>query len=271
MNKCIVRKLAATVKNENLNVLGQIVTAITVPSSKLYWYRASLPNTTKITITDDDCTITEVTGNAVLIDSKSAYLGSTGNGITFSRSGLVHLKVDNKYYVCQFAESASGIARNLAELEYMTEIDTFNVSSASYGDLSSLSKLTKVAYFNCNAPKVTGDLSAIKDWNSLYDFNSVNTLISGDIVNFGKCTRITGIKMSTNITGTIESLVIAQVKNGRTTNSDGISFGTNAGKVTFDGEPISESTEVIVTWKPGVSTGYTDVTLHGKTISVYTA
>ena len=87
--------------------------------------------------------------------------------------------------------------------------------------------------------QLTGDISSLKNITELTDCELYETQVQGDIaVAFGNCTKMTKLLIrNSNVSGTVEELMQAQISAGRV--SGVLDISASKTSVTCNGLPIS--------------------------------
>lgn len=279
---CLVKKLKGTVNNPNLEKLGH-VTLECVSGSNNFVPIVCASGYESLKVTVIEGSIDHVTSGVSMKDSTHCVVpsgASTGTGF-FTPNANQAIVIDVEGY-CGMRDSFPYLHgdKNLNKLRYTqaTRIDVRN--PASEFDVESFSSFSacKSIELRDTENKLKGNLSFIKDFsltNFLYmsapstiqvqlnasDFSNITTLvtlilednkistISGDIATlFGSLTRLTTLRIAgTNISGTVEGFVAAQIAAGRTT-CTGITIGRNLAGVTYNGSVISGSSSKTLSW-----------------------
>lgn len=278
---CLVKKLKGTVNNPNLEKLGHIILEC-VSGSNNFVSIVCAPGYEPLKVTVIEGSIDHVTSGVSMIDSTHCVVPSgtsIGTGLfTESANQAIVLDIEG-YYGMQQVRFLHG-DKNLNKLRYTqaTFIDVRN--PASEFDVESFSSFSACRSIELRdtGNKFNGNLSFIKDFpltNFLYmsapstiqvklnasDFSNITTLvtlilednkistISGDIATlFGSLTSLTTLRIAgTNISGTVEGFVAAQIAAGRTT-CTGITIGRNLAGVTYNGSVISGSSSKTLSW-----------------------
>lgn len=278
-NNCFVTRLNSVVDNPNLRKLGHLVIDLVSGSNKFISFGNN--SQTDILLTMLDGTIGSVTSGVTLVDSTHCIIpaGATVlNGI-FTPSASQSVKVDLENYYGLDGDQRFISQRGLDQIQYTEKLFFSAYNPAEEMDLSLLadcSKLTTIYLRDANV-KLTGDLSFIENLElTSFDFLNGNTnsplilrlaylsnittlqeillentkipTLVGDITAFGSLVNLTTLRIAgTNIGGTVESFVAAQVAAGRAT-CEGIAIGVNMGNVTFNGSLITGSSAKTLSW-----------------------
>lgn len=278
-NNCFVTRLNSVVDNTNLRKLGHLVIDLISGSNKFISFGNKSQGDILLTMLDG--TIDHVTSGVTLVDSTHCIIpaGATIlNGI-FTSSASQSVKVDLGNYYGLSGDQRFISQRGIDQIQY-TEKESFSAFNPSEEmDLSLLAdcrKLTTIYLRDANV-KLTGDLSFVENLElTSFDFlngnansplilslaylSNITTLqeillentkiptLVGDITAFGSLINLTTLRIAgTNIGGTLESFVAAQVAAGRAT-CDGIAIGANMGNVTFNGSLITGSSAKTLSW-----------------------
>lgn len=278
-NKCFVTRLNGVVSNQNLRKLGHLVIDLVSGSNKFISFGNKSQGDILLTMLDG--TIDHVTSGVTIVDSTHCIIpaGATVlNGI-FTSSASQSVKVDLGNYYGLSGDQRFISQRGIDQIQY-TQKESFSAfNPAEEMDLSLLAdcrKLTTIYLRDANV-KLTGDLSFIENLElTSFDFlngnansplilrlaylSNITTLqeillentkiptLVGDITTFGSLVNLTTLRIAeTNIAGTVESFVAAQIAAGRAT-CDGIAIGANMGNVTFNGSLITGSSAKTLSW-----------------------
>lgn len=278
-NNCFVTRLNSVVDNTNLRKLGHLVIDLISGSNKFISFGNKSQGDILLTMLDG--TIDHVTSGVTIVDSTHCIIpaGATVlNGI-FTSSASQSVKVDLGNYYGLSGDQRFISQRGIDQIQY-TEKESFSAFNPSEEmDLSLLAdcrKLTTIYLRDANV-KLTGDLSFVENLElTSFDFlngnansplilslaylSNITTLqeillentkiptLVGDITAFGSLINLTTLRIAgTNIGGTVESFVAAQVAAGRAT-CDGIAIGANMGNVTFNGSLITGSSAKTLSW-----------------------
>lgn len=287
---CLVKKLKGTVNNPNLEKFGHIILEC-VSGSNNFVNIVCAPGYESLKVTVIEGSIDHVTSGVSMIDSTHCVIPSdigSGSGFfTPNANQAIVIDVEGFYGMKNMLPYLHG-DKNVNRLRYTqaTVIDVRNPASAfNVESFSSFSACESIELRD-TGNKLNGNLSFIKDFpltNFLYmfapstiqvqlnasDFSNITTLvtlilednkistISGDIATlFGSLTSLTTLRIAgTNISGTVEGFVAAQIAAGRTT-CTGITIGRNLAGVTYNGSVISGSSSKTLSW-----TSASDITI----------
>lgn len=211
MNNCLVTKLKGVVNDNNLNYLGGIILYAPISDGSYKSPIRDSSNTERIlvTILDDAVTITDVKGDAVIVDSKHGYCTKYGDALILSgaTNNYVRVLVAPKYNITYIN----------CGLDSLPEAQEANA-------ISSISYLDSIANLQIQRNRMQGDISSLKTCPNIATLNmSWNSLLYGNIVEaLGTLTSLgtLGIASLKKIfTGSFDELVKAQVSNGRTIGS----------------------------------------------------
>lgn len=278
-NNCFVTRLNSVVDNSNLRKLGHLVIDLVSGSNNFTNFVNKSGEDILLTMLDG--TIDRVTSGITLVDSTHCIIqagATSGNGI-FTPSASQSVKVDLENYYGLDGDQRFISQSGLDQIQYTEKISFSAYNPAEEMDLSLLadcSKLTTIYLRDTNV-KLTGDLSFLEELElTSIDFlngnansplvirpaylSNITTLetillentkiptLFGDITAFGSLVNLTTLRIAgTNIGGTVESFVAAQVAAGRAT-CDGIAIGVNMGNVTFNGSIITGSSAKTLSW-----------------------
>lgn len=248
MKNCLVTKLKGVVDNENLPKLGVLRIKVRKDESLVEDINFYL---------QIDC------DTEVLIKSVGGvfYEWNKDSAITelTTKSKNTGLKLENKDYFIEIYDkyklngidkttNSSVIEINVEDLKYIDDIKTINVSySKSYGDISWIRENKTIEKLNTRNSDVKLDLSYLKGCDNL------NTIIddncTGDISNLTS-PKLNVISLGGTYTGSIESFIETQVKNGRTTQESPIQIGYNIlNNLTFGNKNYTFTRNSFLSWE----------------------
>lgn len=248
MNNCLITTLKASVDNNNLLKLGEILVEIEPNGVFGNGLWQNQEGTSVISIVSGSATISRPEG-ATFPFLVPKTVGSRVT-ITAGSEGAV-LKISDKYnLIC-----ADGILYHQAftwsQINFFKNLEYVPWSKGN----------------NTGVLNISGNLDEIADGNNWDSMVLGATVLDGDISNFGKSRKFTSIAAynCNKLYGTLESLVI-KAREYRPTNSTGITLnGFDGCQVTFNGSNIlgeSDSlTNAVLRWTAST------ITFNGVTIN----
>lgn len=288
MENCLVTKLKGVVNNDNLEILGGVIVHAKSNASGACAV-TSVSSSRLVHIYAPDVTIINTDSNGRVIDAHSAEVStiftiSEANKefdfVLTNKYNLASMPYGKTFYTdnTKFLRSISDLSRfsvNISDNSIHSSIDLNDVPASNLTQLSIINSavygLTFTGTLNGFMNRADASLLTIVicKLNRLIEPNSdVATL-------FGSFTGITkfGFFGCTNMTGTVESLVAAQVTAERTEASITISEGGTLGNVTFDGGAFTgiSGTQSTLKWKPTTSStagAVTDICLNNTAITI---
>lgn len=240
MNECLVTKLKASVEDASLPVIGEMI--FTRRSKTNAYFGLNVDDEIKVEILNDgyfykDSTLTET------IASKTKTVAA-GNHAFYVTEGSV-IRVTPRYCISRIAFETAEL--DLSQLTYMTSLKEI-VSSGTYttGSIEVLApyRLTQIS-LHLTYYRIYGNLEVFEDLTELATFNVQRSHVIGDIAKcFGKSIKLTFLNIAdSDITGSIESFVAAQIAAGRTTGTITFPYAT-ACDVTYNGISLRKNTDI---------------------------
>lgn len=159
---------------------------------------------------------------------------------------------------------------DISQLEYASNLVEMQTrgSKGSFSKLLTL-PLNKIMVYSHQDKPLFSDISNITTLQELHIYNCEKS--SGYLSELGKLTNITKLIVRSTINrSTVESFVAAQVRAGRTTASISFKCFYIEGGIclcTFNGIEL-EDVELPLSWVPNATSGRTDVTYNGVTITI---
>lgn len=231
MEKCLVTRLNASVKNEDLLKLGELKmkTVDYTPSSAEFFYAKAKPGN-PVTINVSNGHLTNNNGENLGI-SKTVSTGSYPSQYITTPGAVVSF--ENKYDLLSITFGASAVPApvfDLSQIRAMVNLEEFTLSSKGQvtgnidifsgtpnlkslvlrgqygitGELSVLSKLTNLTKLDVSSSGVSGNVNAIKNL-PITELQIQNTTLEVDIVDIPKSTKRL-FAYNTGATGNISTL-----------------------------------------------------------------
>lgn len=251
MEKCLVTKLSGKV-NADLPYLGELRLPIhTVQVTDVTQRRISLKTN------DPDCKIFTADGSAKLCISND--LSNPSNSITYKNvigskqkleiyclDGDYDVIITNKYKITTLEawnDKKMVWTLDLAKLSFCADLETLQFEpgfNGCYGDISSLSKSTKLKFVKFGVTyggkNVSGDIGVFSNMKSITNLEFTDiTGITGKLSSLNKLISLSVLSINeSSITGTFEDLVKAQCNAGRI--SGGLKSWHSKANVTLNGK-----------------------------------
>lgn len=210
MNKCLVTKLNGYVNNDSLRKLGELrIPVVSTAASQNNLIRVKFSKDTTITILGDGYFT-----NRDDSTNKGKTMQVTANTITpciFS-TGTFDLSISDKYSLLEldngYTTFSGDLNLNIEDLCFsvnLTNLVFYGNNSVS-GDIQYLRKL-KLRSLSLGKTKVIGDISSLKDMDSLTSLNLNETDITGNLSSIANLRNLDMLALnSTNIDGDISIL-----------------------------------------------------------------
>lgn len=210
MNKCLVTKLNGYVNNDSLRKLGELrIPVVSTAASQNNLIRAKFSKDTTITILGDGY-FTNRGDNT----NKGKTMQVTANTTTpciFS-TGTFDLSISDKYSLLVldngYTTFSGDLNLNIEDLNFSVNLTnlTFYDTHSVYGDIQHLRKL-KLTSLSLGKTKVIGDISSLKDMDSLTSLNLNETNITGNLSSVANLINLELLALNaTNIDGDISIL-----------------------------------------------------------------
>lgn len=269
MGNCLVTKLKGIVNNPNLPKLGELVvqarglTSATGQNINCY---NGVADAMKYKLDDGYSFNTIVWNGSAYAEGASSGLNEvevTGvNNTLFSAGYCIpsgytgKVRISPKYQIIKFdlSQNDSSVELNIEDLKYCP-LTSFTAASKAVvnGDIGVFKDSTTLTTLMVSSSySLGGDIKDIPV--SITDFQAVTTSVEGSINNLGNHVNLVRLWINnSNITGTIEQFVAAQVAAGRTSGT--VAVDIHASQVTYQGRHTSSFTQNLV-WENGVITSF---------------
>lgn len=243
MEKCFITKLPSSVDNDGIVRLGEIPIYFDVdesPSDKSRSFTINMYNQPERTLRIyngyfTDNTLTQNLGTTLTLPAtglSTFYVSNTKCTVFIpirytdglDVSGQINVDKDfvpNTKYIdledIRYTNASTIMFNNSSKLDwdiakvvkYFPNINNFRVSNTNcFGDISTFSNVTNLAYLFLENTNVSGDISGL---SNLVNLNSVNlsyTQVSGDISSLSNLTNLVDLNiLQTNLTGDISVII----------------------------------------------------------------
>lgn len=239
MNKCLVTKLNGVVDNSSILRIGEMrfyVSKVDSATDKTQGFAIKVNKPVKLEILGEGYfTNKELTNNL----GKTTTINTSNPSVFVSDNDVVIAILDKysitdviSYYIGAIGGSYSKNKKfDIEGLKYSANLNqvTFNDSQV-FGDITNLSKLTKLTTLNLgktnvegdikaltnlslltsltlNLTKIYGDISSLAAMTGLTYVDLISSQVSGDISALSKLTKLTTIRMhNTNVSGDVNAL-----------------------------------------------------------------
>lgn len=218
MNQCLVTKLKSAVNDVTLPHLGEIriLKREDLTTSDQCYLQFTSNKSVIVSIINDGAFYTDNTLTNTLPDKSLTFNGSRGYYFTPGSE----ISIYQKYYLTEIRFSASII--DLNQFDYMNSLCRFYLTSncKSTGTIDVFKNCPLIGFGCTDQKEVTGNLD---NFSNLYALEEISITkckyITGDITKaFGKSVNFTYMNIAdASMSGSIESLVAAQIAAGRTT------------------------------------------------------
>ena len=239
-NDCLVTKLKSVVDNDSLKTFGAFKISLDgAASTKLKVQSAKAQN---VKVLEGFVTISGQNVSEFTVPANTLYT------IYSDVSRKVVLLFSDKYSITSIVSPFAGLGFDLEDLKYSDNLHIVDCGADSVdviGNVSSVENLNLIEKFNLKrSSKVTGNISAFSGLTTLTELTLPGcNRLEGDIESLGNLTSLISLRLGeTVLGGTLESLVKAQVGNGRTSGS--ISMGyLKTTNMTFNGVSVTIDNE----------------------------
>lgn len=229
MEKCLVTKLNGVVSNNEILKIGELRVKIDSTDAPEYYNHFNA--------TGNKVIVNKLVDDGLNVEFPNSF--GTEGGYDGKLSGKGRLSIMNKYNLTKLELNQLAFPEFdiLEEIKYMKEL----ASLQSFNQHLNTEKFPYSSVLTgLNVHNIDGRLSAlankIPNVSTLYVNNSS---IGGDISELGALIKLTSIDVSnTNVTGSLESFVVAQRSSGRSI-CDGITFQNTQTSLTFNDAAIT--------------------------------
>lgn len=229
MEKCLVTKLNGVVSNNDILKIGELRVKIDSTKSPEYYNH--------FIATGDKVIVNKLVDDGLKAEFPNSF--GTEGGYDGKLSGIGRLSIMNKYNITslELFQLAFPEFDIFEEIKYMKALKSLK----SYNQNLNIEKFpysSVLIYLNVH--NIDGRLSElaskIPNVSTLYADRSS---VGGNISDLGALIKLTKIDVSnTNVTGSLESFVVAQRRSGRST-CNGITFQNTQTNLTFNGAAIN--------------------------------
>lgn len=232
MNKCLVTKLNGYVNNDSLRKLGELrIPVVSTAASENNLIRVKFSKDTTITILGDGY-FTNREDNT----NKGKTMQVTANTITpciFS-TGTFDLSISDKYSLLELDNGYTTFSGDLnlsiedlcfsvnltnlafydnnsvsGDIQYLRKLKFLNLNLGKtkvIGDISSLKDMDSLTYLNLNETNITGNLSSIANLINLKLLALHTTNIDGDISTLNRMSKLKQLSLPNTVTGDLAKL-----------------------------------------------------------------
>ena len=261
MNECLVTKLKTVVNDDSLEKLGYAKVSAVIPeglSNDHSFVQVGFSKPSNVIVEKGSVKNANVPSNNGIYNSNTvAFNAEPGEFVIFI----------DKYNIQSIGPLLGNTENtlNIKDLEY-SKLNAIRLIRGLYGD---------IAYLK-NSDLVTVSLGCITDDSALYGDVSIfgrmarleylhldrRTAIYGDIASLGSCTHLEFFQGGgSKIKGSLESLVISQRNNGRTSGSINMPWAGACKGLTFNGTSIINKETNTLSWTASTIT-FNDVTIN---------
>ena len=264
-NNCLFTKLKGVVNNDSLKIFGAFkISANCASSLKLKVQSTKAQN---VKVLEGFVSIRGENVSEFTVPANTLYT------IFSDVSRKIVLLFSDKYSIVSFESPYASLGFDLEDLKYSDNLHIVDCAVDSVdviGDVSSVENLNLIEKFNLDhSSKVTGNISTFSGLTTLTELKlSGCNRLEGDIESFGNLTSLISLRLGeTVLGGTLESLVKAQVGNGRTSGSIVMGY-LKTTNVTFNGVKPNDN-EATLTWEPNSEDATkTDITYNGVSVTI---
>lgn len=249
MNECLVTKLKASVADDSLRVLGELRFAKikdVEPSAETTFMQIKSDSEVVITILNDgyfckrDSAERDPTkGRSVIVPAGalSSHWISLGSEV----------RIVPKYNITVLNTPFTAV--DLAEFAYINKIKNIIANGPGVrGSIESFASIENLKTISCSETnyQIYGNLEKIKNFAGLESIIITKSHVTGDITKcFGKSIALTQMSIAdSDMTGSIEAFVAAQIAAGRPTGTIGIPYAKACRGVTFEGVTLNANTNL---------------------------
>lgn len=250
MNECLVTKLKASVADNSLRVLGEFRFA---KRNDLAGYNAD--NAFLQIASESEVEIT------ILNDGYFCQSGSLERNPSVGKSVIVPAGTQKAYYLSAGSEVRivpkygitqlfiNAIVVELSEFAYINKMPNITaIGPGVRGSVESFANIENVRTIACGETnyQIYGNLEKIKNLAGLQSIIITKSHVTGDITKcFGKSIALTQMSIAdSDMTGSIEAFVAAQIAAGRPTGTISIPYAKACRGVTFEGVTLNANTNL---------------------------
>lgn len=239
MNKCLVTKLNGVVDNSSILRIGEMrfyVSKVDSATDKTQGFAIKVNKPVKLEILGEgyftNKELTNNLGKTITIDVSNQNVFVSNNDVVIAVLDKYSITDILGYYIGAIGGSYSKNKKfDIEGLKYSANLNQIQfVDSQVFGDITNLSKLTKLTTLelgktnvegdikaltnlslltsvSLNLTKVYGDISCLKAMTDLTSVDLLFSQVSGDISALSKLTKLTTIRMyETNVSGDVNAL-----------------------------------------------------------------
>jgi hypothetical protein len=240
MNECLVTKLKASVADDSLRVLGEFrftKRKDVEPTADNAFMQIKSESETEITILNDGYFCKNSSTEQDTTKGKSVTVPANTDRSFFISAGS-EVSIAPKYGITLL--NINSMEVDLSEFAYVNKISTvIALGSGIRGSVENFANIEHLKGISCGETnyKVYGNLEKIKNLAELKNISVTKSHVTGDITKcFGKSVELTTMSIAdTDMTGSIDTLVAAQIAAGRSTGTIKIPFAKSCKGITFDG------------------------------------
>lgn len=244
MNECLVTKLKSSIQDESLPYLGGIVIEKWARENTVdnAYFSITMEKPGSISILNDSVFYIQNTTTPDTNNLKEKSLIAGQNSLYADPSNGVKLLIRNKYDIKSLIISSASL--HLDDLKFSKNLISLHLSSfrGEGENIDSLKGLTNLRTIKISESNYTleGDISSLSNIKSLTALNVTKSLIKGNIAVLGALTSLNELSIAdTNISGSIESFVNAQIAAGRTSATVSFPYARVCKYITYMGSPLN--------------------------------
>lgn len=252
MNECLVTTLKSVVNDDNLHKLGDIIAEkrSDIENTSDYCYmKFASPDDLSVEIINDGqfCEFDSGTPNPSA--GKTVVLPAEITQQIWVTMGT-RFRIMPRYNMTEWSCNRTNI--NFDDFSYMSNLKNIYATFVNEvtGSLATIANLPVLESFIMSGDtgkrvQIYDTIEVFAKQKTLRMFGCMRTYVQGDLtIAFGSNTNIERLEIAdTNITGSIESFVTAQIAAGRSNGSITIPYIKNC-KLTFEGTPVSTNENV---------------------------